>query len=229
MTSLQKHGQRWLVVGLWLAIITGFWVYAQARGEGVLPILGGWLRAIAANAWGPLLLLGMFALRPLLLLPITILNVFAGFLFGPVWGLLYALSATLVSSAVAYGVGRTLQSAPAEAEMSDFVARMRSRSFETILTGRLIFLPGDLINYAAGFFRISFVAFMLATALGGLPGLLISVLAGASTEGQFTFQGVQINVWYLVASAALLGLSLGTSYLLRRRRVGIDPNPSGPA
>ena len=217
---LKTYWQRWLVLALWLVLIILFWIYAQNRGEGVLTLIQGWLGAIAENPWGPVVLLSIFMLRPLLLLPITILNAFAGFLFGPVLGLAYAVIATLLSSAVAYGVARFLRVQPKEGG-SGFIDNLRSRSFETVLIGRLIFLPGDLINYAAGFLRISFVAFMLATAIGGLPGLMVSVLAGASIEGQFSFQGLSIKPWYLVASVGMLIFSFGMSYILRRRSKGL--------
>lgn len=217
MEQLKGHWQRWFVLALWLALIVAFWVYAQNSEEGVLSLIQSWLEAITENPWGPLVLLSIFMIRPLLLLPITILNAFSGFLFGPVAGLAYAVLATLLSSAIAYGVARFLRVEPNEGS-SEYLERLRSRSFETVLTGRLLFLPGDLINYAAGFLKISFIAFMLATALGGLPGLMVSVLAGASIEGQFSFQGIRINAWYLLASAGLLVFSLGTSYLLRQRQ-----------
>jgi hypothetical protein len=56
--------------------------------------------------------------------------------------------------------------------------------------------------------------------LGGLPGLVVGVLAGTSIEGQFSFTGITINGWYIAASLGLLGLSLGASYLLRSRSRG---------
>lgn len=216
MEFFKKHWQRWLVLALWLALIIGFWVYAKNRGEGVLMLIQSWLEAIAGSPWGPVVLLGIFMLRPLLLLPITILNAFAGFLFGPVLGLAYAVIATLLSSGIAYGVARFLRVEPKEGS-SNLIQNLRSRSFETVLMGRLLFLPGDLINYAAGFLKISFMAFMLATAIGGLPGLMVSVFAGSSIEGQFSFQGLRINPWYVLASIGMLIFSLGMSYVLRRR------------
>jgi len=220
MQVLKTYWQRWLVLALWLVLIILFWIYARNGGEGVLALIQSWLGAIVENPWGPVVLLGIFMLRPLLLLPITILNAFAGFLFGPVLGLAYAVIATLLSSAIAYGVARFLRVEP-KGGSSGFIDNLRSRSFETVLIGRLIFLPGDLINYAAGFLRISFVAFMLATAVGGLPGLMVSVLAGASIEGQFSFQGLRIKPWYLVASVGMLIFSFGMSYILRRRSKGL--------
>ena len=94
---------------------------------------------------------------------------------------------------------------------------------ETVLTGRLVFLPGDLINYAAGALRVSFAAFALATALGGLPGLAVCVLAGASLEGPFRFEGVRLNGWFLLASALVLGSSLALARWLRARRALPEP------
>lgn len=216
-TQAGRRWQTWLVVVFWALGIAAFWGYAQVQGAGVTALLQNLLEGVARSPWGPFGLLAVFLVRPLLLLPITILNVFAGFLFGPVWGLAYALVATLLSSTLAYGVARVLKVAPQTEAGTGFLDNLRTRSFETVLTGRLLFLPGDLINYAAGFFGISFTAFLLATALGGLPGLMISVLAGASIEGQFNFQGVRINLWYLLASVGMLIFSLGLSYWLRRR------------
>ncbi len=211
---------------LWLALLVGFWLYAQAQNQSLAAIFQNWLGQLSESVWGPALLLGLFLLRPLLLLPITLLNVFAGYLFGPVLGLAYGALATLLSSSLAYLLGRFLgagSSLPAA-----WVERLRERSFETVLIGRLVFLPGDLINYASGLLRISFVAFLLATLLGGLPGLTISVFAGASVEGQFRFEGVRVNGWFLLASGLLLVFSLSLSYLLRKRRSIPKGSPRPP-
>lgn len=209
----------WGVLLLWLIAIVAFWAYAQWRDEGVTALIQRWLLAISEARWGPLVLFGLFMMRPLFLLPITILNAFGGFLFGPVWGLIYTLSATLLSSAIAYGIGRFFGGVKTvTANDRGLLQRLRERSFETVLIGRLTFLPGDLVNYGAGFVRVSFAGFMLATALGGLPGLLMTVLAGASIEGAFRFEGVTLRPAFLVISILLLLLSLTLAHYLRRRR-----------
>ena len=205
-----------LILAVWLIIILAFWLVLSTRGLSATAFLEQTLNTISERTWGPLVLLGLFLLRPLLLLPITILNVFAGFLFGPVWGFVYAMLATLLSSTVAYIAGRYL--GLKEIKLAPkFLDALRSRSFETVLMSRLIFLPGDLVNYAAGFLKISYLGFIAATALGGAAGLLMVVLVGASIEGQFSFSGVSLNPWYLLASAGLLIFSLGLSSFLRRR------------
>jgi uncharacterized membrane protein YdjX (TVP38/TMEM64 family) len=205
----------WLVLILWLALVLGLWVYLRSSQQSVPEVLTTWLEALTRNPYSIVLLFLGYLLRPILLLPITLLTVFTGFLYGPIWGTLYSMVAMLASSSVAYILGRffggeslILQNAWAKP--------LRERSFETVLTSRLIFLPGDLVNYACGFLNISFVAFLLATALGGLPGLLVGVLAGASIEGPFSFSGIKINFWYVVISFLLLIISLAMSNYLRK-------------
>ncbi len=212
-----KRWQRYFVFGLWIVIFAIFWVYVTKSDQTATELLQSWLQGFSSSSLGPLFLLGVFIIRPLFLLPISILNVFAGFAFGPIWGSLYAVIATLISASIPYGMGRFFGTGfkPEQLDTS-LVKRMRERSFDTILLSRLIFIPGDLVNYAAGFLRISFIAFVLATALGGIPSLLMTTLAGASIEGQFAFNGLHLNLWYLFASAGLLVFSLLSSYFLRK-------------
>ena len=190
------------------------------------------LVSLSSSPWGPALLLSAFILRPIFLFPITALTAFSGYLFGPWLGFLYAMLATLLSCAVAYVLGGVFgRGAAAQLSEGSFINNLRERSFETVLLSRLLFLPGDLINYAAGFFKIPFLSFMAASALGGASGLLISVLAGASIEGQFDMRNVQINYSYIVGSSLVLILSLGLATFLRRRRnslIGEDQSEKLP-
>lgn len=208
--------RHWLVLSSWLIIFIAFWLYVRQTGQSVAEILTGWLESLSKSPYSFLLLLVVYLIRPLLFLPITLLTVFAGFLYGAVWGTVYATLATLVSCAVAYVVGRFLGSDKITLQRG-WLERLRERSFETILISRLTFLPGDLVNYAAGFLKISFVSFLLATAIGGMPGLLVGVLAGASLE-TFSATGFRLNPWYIVASLVMLILSLLGSRLLRRNQ-----------
>ncbi len=175
---------------------------------------------IRNGVWGPLIFFIIYLIRPLLLVPITLLTVASGFLFGAVWGFVYALIASLVSTGLSYLLGFYLAGDRSEdipGMSARWVERLRTRAFESVLLSRFLLLPGDLVNYASGALRISFVGFMLATLIGGIPGLLIGVLAGASLEGEFVTDGVQLNVWYLLASAGLLVSSLALSTFLRRQ------------
>ena len=71
------------------------------------------------------------------------------------------------------------------------------------------------MNYVSGYLKINLPAFLGATLIGGTPGLLVGVLAGASLEPEAT--NFSLNPRYLLASAGLLVVSLGVSWWLRRR------------
>ena len=65
--------------------------------------------------------------------------------------------------------------------------------------------------------RITWTSFLLATALGSLPGTVSFVLLGASLER--VDQGINgINPWAVYAGVAIFIISLVISYLLRKRQ-----------
>ena len=202
---------------LWLALLVGFWFYARSRGETPVSLLRNVLSALQDNSLAPLFLLLIYLVRPLFLLPVGLLTVAVGLLFGVFWGTVYALLASLLTAAVAYWLGR-LFGRGLPAAQAGWLGRLKQYPFETVLLCRFLAVPGDLVNYAAGYLKIGFTAFLGATAIGGSPGLLVAVLAGASLTS-LTERSARFSLdWrYLLASASLLVLSLGVSWLVRRR------------
>jgi uncharacterized membrane protein YdjX (TVP38/TMEM64 family) len=129
--------------------------------------------------------------------------------------------ASNISATIAYLVGRyfgkgLLEKGDQGGWMDRYASRMRSNSFETILVMRFIFLPYDLVNYLAGFLRIRWSAFILATALGSIPGTMAFVWFGSSIE---SFDGglPTLNPWTLAASAAIFIVSLVLARMFKRR------------
>lgn len=203
------------VLPLWIALIAGFWIYAQGREGGAVGLLEQWLAALAGDPWALAGLFAVYLLRSVLLLPMTVLTAFSGFLLGPVWGTVFSLGAVLASASIVYAIARFLGAG--RVPKGRWWRFLQERDFEALITARLMMLPGDAVNYAAGTLRIDYRAFAFATAVGGLPGLLVGVLAGASVEGAFEFEGIRLNTTYLIASAVLLVASLAASRVLRRR------------
>jgi uncharacterized membrane protein YdjX (TVP38/TMEM64 family) len=84
---------------------------------------------------------------------------------------------------------------------------------------RLLFLPYDLVNYAAGFLKIRWQPFILATAVGSIPGTVSIALLGGSfgTLDELVAGDVQVNPITLVASVVLILVSIGLSRFIKRR------------
>lgn len=207
---------------LWLALVTAFLVAAGHHPGGVAGVLEAALRAIRLSAGGLLLLAGIYLVRPLLLLPVTVLTAFCGYLFGPLWGAAVAHVAATASASVAYLVVRRWRGrrevAVADPSASGWMGRLRHGTFEAVLVSRLSFVPGDLVNGAAGALALPFGPFAAATLLGGLPGTVVGVLAGAGMRGgDFRAAAITLRPGFIVASLALALLSVAVAVALRRR------------
>lgn len=212
---MRRIPRKYVVPLLWLFLLLGLWVYTSQQGRPPTALLKDGLAALRGEPLAPLWLLAIYLVRPLLLLPVSLLTVATGVLFGAVWGTLYATLATLLSATVAYLLGRRFGTTPPGETEATWSKRLKAYPFETVLLSRFLFVPGDLVNYVSGYLKINLVAFVGATLIGGAPGLLVGVLAGASLEPNAV--AFSLHSTYLAASAGLLGVSLGVSWWLRRR------------
>ncbi|MEM9747725.1 MAG: VTT domain-containing protein [Actinomycetota bacterium] len=237
--------QRGVVAAIWIGALIAWRQWQTSNDLSTTEAGQRFIDAIEGAWWGVAAFVGVYLVRPLVLFPASVITVMAGVLFGPWWGVAIVVVAANASAMVAYGVGRLLGRAPGEAgdhstagdavtaadadttgadeEMSsDSLAarwsnRLRENSFETVFIMRLIFLPYDLVNYLCGALRIRWAPFLLATALGSLPGTISFVLLGASLER--IDQGLDgINPWAIVASVAIFVVSIVISRVVKRSR-----------
>ncbi|MCA9873114.1 MAG: TVP38/TMEM64 family protein [Anaerolineales bacterium] len=220
----ERHGQKLLALIFWLALLGAYAWYVRSHNLTLSSAAENLALWLTGSAWGPLLYIVVYWIRPLIFFPATLLTVLGGFLFGPI-GILYTIIGANGSALVAFMVGYFFGQGVLEGDeessslMQRYAARMRANSFETVLIMRLIFLPYDLVNYAAGFLRIHWLPFLLATAVGSIPGTISFVLLGASfgTLDELLAGELQINPPALIASVVLIVVSIAASRLLKRR------------
>ena len=220
---VQKHGQKLFAAVLWLLLVGVYAFYTVRNGLTPLATLRQLVGFLSASIYGPLLFIVLYTLRPLIFFSALVLSVGAGFLYGPVLGILYTVIGANLGASLAYligtffGRGVLAQSSDHQGRWQGYADRLRRNAFETVLTMRFLFLPYDLVNYLAGFLRVRYTPFIWATVLGSLPGTVAFVLFGASTDGDFSSGLPSVNAGVLLASVAIFALSLLGSRLLKRR------------
>ncbi len=223
-----KHWQKVTAATIWLAIIGALLFYMRAHALTLSELFLAGMNWVQANPLAPLAYIIIYALRPLTLFSSVLLTLAGGFLFGPVWGIVYTVIGANLSATVAFFVGRyfgrgILDDDASDSWMQRYARRMRENSFETVLIMRFIFLPYDLVNYLSGFLRIGYWSFLIATMVGSIPGTIAFVLMGASlstTEITNMFRTGELPTldWRLLAiSATMFVVSIALSRYFKRR------------
>ncbi len=219
----RAHGVKLIALLFWISLIGGYWLYARANDLSVTDSIRQLADLLTGTAWGPVIYIIIYVLRPLIFFPATLVTVLSGFLFGPI-GILYTILGSNSSALLAFFVGQyfgkgLLDSEETAGLMQRYAQRMRQNSFETVLLMRLLFLPYDLVHYVAGFLRIDWKAFILATIIGSVPGTISFVLLGTSfgTLDELLKGNLQVNPWALGLSIALIIGSIALSRFLKRR------------
>jgi uncharacterized membrane protein YdjX (TVP38/TMEM64 family) len=227
--------QRCAVAAIWIGATVAWRRYQTSNGLSATGAGQEFIDSVEMAWWGVFAYVAVYLARPIVLFPASVLTVVGGVLFGPVAGVIIVIVAANGSATIAYLVGRLLGHTPgdrvdeegdqpATTVISRWSAKMRNNSFVTVLVMRFLFLPYDLVNYAAGALRIRYVPFIAATALGSLPGTISFVLLGASLDR--VDQGLGgIDPIALTFSVVIFVASLAIARVVKRRQaVTTDPD-----
>jgi len=132
-----------------------------------------------------LLFLLAYAIRPILLIPDSVMLIIGGATFGPWIGFLGGYIGENISALVAFSLSRFLGEKWASRSRIEFVRKLDAvvakRGFKTLMFLRLIpIAPFDPINYGAGLTSMSYRTFIAGTVLGVIPALAVYVLFGSA-------------------------------------------------
>lgn len=172
-------------------------------------------RVAAAGPWGPVVFVGVYVVATLLLLPKNVFTAVAGLLFGLVGGVALVWLGAMLGACAAFWLGRSLGRDGVERLAGRHLARLDvlllRHGAPAILVARLIpLVPFTAVNYGSGVTAVRFGAYVLATAVGILPGTVAYVAFGAF--------GTDPTGWpFLTAVGALLTLAVGGWWFARRR------------
>ena len=215
-----RRVRRAVAIGVLVALVAVWVGYLSTTDSSSASSAQALVDTLRGSAWAAPAFVAVYAIRPLILFPATLLTVAGGVLFGPVAGIALTVVAANLSAMVAYGFARGIASPPQDVEVeagfrARWSKRLRERSFTTVMIMRLALLPYDLVNYLCGFLHIPAGPFLVATAIGSFPATVAFVLAGASVERvDAGLAGFDARVF--AASVVLFVVSLAIARILQR-------------
>lgn len=222
LATVKRNLPQLFVAGLWATLLIMLYRYQTEHGMGLTETAFMVFDFVSMTVWGPLVYILAYMIRPLTFFPGTLLTILSGVFFGFWYGLLYTIIAANLSALVAYFTGKFFaQNLKLEdTVIGNWVNFLQKNPFEAVLTLRLIFLPFDLVSYAAGILRLPTASFLLATFVGTLLGIATFVSVGASLDvNVFRENGLTPDVidWrFGVLSAVIFAVSIGASKIFKR-------------
>lgn len=208
---------RRVAIGLVLLALVALAVLV--RPETMVPLV----RDVLASRWFPVVLVGLYLLRPFLGWPIMILSALVGYRYGIALGLPLALAGTVLTSLIPYSAGRL--SDPQGPILGRFSVGSQhffrtAGDLRGIVAARLAPMPAEPVSAAAGVGGVPPWAFVLGTMIGELPWTIAAVTVGHSMT-VFTVDGL-VTDWRLVLVGLLAGGALvaGPAYRAYNEYVG---------
>ncbi len=226
--NMQKNK---IVVALIVALLIGGGIYLGQRGffstEALLSLLGAYPLA------APLIFMLIYAVAPALFLPSIPLSLAAGFFWGPVWGVLFAITGATAGACVSFFLARYLLH---DAVRKRFAAgqwhwleeNVAKHGWKAVAFVRLIpVFPFNVLNYLLGLTPISFGQYLWSSVVFMLPGCIAFVAFGSSL-GELILLG---SIQGLLAGAAIAAGALVLVAVLkpRFRKIAPLPQASEPA
>jgi phospholipase D1/2 len=184
--------------------------------------LSDWLRPHRTAWYGLPVTIAAFVLLGFAMVPVLVMVVVTGMVFGPWLGSAYALAGCLASAALAFGVGRKLGQktvARLAGERARRIGQILNRNgILAVFLMRKVPAPYVLANIMAGASRIRFLDFMIGTLLGmGSIVIILSVfgyqlleLREKPTAGSIAFT--------VVLPLVSFGIALTVNRIVQRRR-----------
>lgn len=143
-----------------------------------------WIRGLGAAA--PLVFLLLYVVACVLLLPGSVLTLGAGAVFGVTRGIVIVWIAATLGATAAFLVGRYLvrgwvaRNIAANPKLQALDATVTREGWMIVVLMRLSpVIPFNLLNYAFGATRVSLRDYVLASAVGMLPGTAMYVYLGS--------------------------------------------------
>jgi len=183
--------------------------------------LAFWAREIRGNPLSFLGVIGAYVLGGLIMIPVTLLVGVTAMVYSPAWGAFYALSGCLLSALVTYligsGMGKQIVRKLAGQRLNHLSRQMAKQGILTVVIIRNIpVAPFTIVNMIAGASHIRLKDYLIGTAIGMLPGILVITIFADRL-----LQTIKNPGWVngIIAAALAAAMVLG-SWWIKKRLVG---------
>ncbi len=196
-----------------LLIILTWWlstILSPQELEGLLSRLG---------KGAPIAYMGLWAILPVFFFPVPILALAGGLLFGLFWGSLYTFLGAILNCSLMFLIARFIGREQVKQLIQKKLSPQWQKRLETaggrqgfllLIILRLIpAVPYNLINYTFGLTEMTFGAYMIASAVGIIPGTLAFINIGD--------KALDVNSPSFWLAIALMVLLLVTTSLLGKK------------
>ena len=205
-------GTLWL--GLFLFAMYSWWLSGISLTSIPL-LLEEWLDDVGLfNA--ALIYIVIYAVRPLILFPATLLTIASGLIFGPWLGTLFTIIGENASANFGFSLsrwfGREAVTSHSTEMMNRWDSKLEQNGLVAVLTMRLIMLPFDAVNFGCGLTSIRHRDYAIGTFIGILPSLIGFVLLGGVAAS-----GVHNRTLVIILSAFFMLLGFGIAHHLKRK------------
>ena len=201
--------KKWFLTAMVLAVSAA--LYILLPPEQIRAMLSG------LGNWAPWAYMAMFAVLPAFFFPVAVLALAGGVAFGLWQGALYTFIGAVVNCSLMFWMARYLGRKQVEellqkrldAQWRHRLSKLEGREgFVLLIVLRLIpAVPYNLINYAFGLTGMKYSAYILASALGIIPGTFAFINIGDKSM-DITSPGFWIAIgllMLLLVVTALLG------------------------
>ena len=203
-----------------LGAMAAAWRWTPLREFVSLAALVRIAQSLQESPIAPLAVLAAYVVAGLLVIPITVMIIATGIVFGPIVGAIYALCGAILSAAVTYTlgkrIGRNSVRRLAGSRLNRITRRLARKGVMAIAAVRLLpIAPFTVVNAVAGASQIRMRDFLIGTAIGLTPGIILTVVFVDRVAAAVTDPRVGTIALVAVCALVLLAAAL---YVHRRFR-----------
>jgi len=171
-----------------------------------------------SGIWGPFLFIGLYVLGELVNIPSVLWIIVAGLTWPPVQAFVIAWVASVIAAVVVFVfyryIARDVVQGRLPDRMKDLDSRLESGGLWAVAGIRLVAFLAPWTHPALAVSSVSLRDYVLGTALGVVPGVLLLVLFGGNITGWIT----SLPAWVWVVAVVVIAATLVIYRLASRSR-----------